>query len=584
MTNFQLFSRLSKEALKDIFNKPHLAILVYLTPIIEATCRQISPLFIAILIDNFRRDSNDFSWQKYVIYFSILSLTALLASISTRYLNHIIIEYLSSERYPRFVKQALELHYDLLINTPRGELVSKIKSKAEFAKQVMLLGFNNILKILFGLIVTVIILLNRNQVYAIGYLIVWLVAAIGLIKIAATRVSVNKDANKAMESYLGIISDVVNNAEVAAQFSSQKYESNYILRKGKPLWRRHVKRWRVARKQSITIDTIQTALNLSLVVIGIWSVVNGSITIGTFVLMQTYLNFAFSDIVQIANLTRNLTEETVNAMSLDELSLKLPALTEPQKPIKPDFSNPTVEFKDVCFTYSDGKEAALKDFNLKINPREKVGLVGISGSGKSTITKLLLRMYTPVSGEIKVTGQNVEEMGSSNTRSCFAYVPQDPILFHRTIKENITYAKPNATNAEILEVAKKAHCLEFIQKLPKGFDTKVGEKGLKLSGGQRQRIAIARALLKDSPILIFDEATSALDSESESIIQETLKDALSKKTSIVIAHRLSTLRIMDRIVVIDEGRIVEDGTHEQLLDLNGIYANLWNKQSGGFLS
>lgn len=193
-------------------------------------------------------------------------------------------------------------------------------------------------------------------------------------------------------------------------------------------------------------------------------------------------------------------------------------------------------------------------------------------------------MYTPESGEIKVTGQNVEEMGSSNTRSCFAYVPQDPILFHRTIKENITYAKPNATNAEILEVAKKAHCLEFIQKLPKGFDTKVGEKGLKLSGGQRQRIAIARALLKDSPILIFDEATSALDSESESIIQETLKDALNKKTSIVIAHRLSTLRIMDRIVVIDEGRIVEDGTHEQLLDLNGIYANLWNKQSGGFLS
>jgi ATP-binding cassette subfamily B protein len=192
-------------------------------------------------------------------------------------------------------------------------------------------------------------------------------------------------------------------------------------------------------------------------------------------------------------------------------------------------------------------------------------------------------MYLPDSGEVIIGGNNTMDMGSENTRKCISYVPQEPILFHRSIKENIAYANPDASDELIEKVSKQAHCMEFIIKLSEGFDSKVGDKGVKLSGGQRQRIAIARAILKDSPVLIFDEATSALDSESEGIIQDALKNVMKNKTSIVIAHRLSTLKHMDRIIVIDNGQVVEDGTHPDLLGKDGIYAKLWNQQSGGFL-
>jgi ATP-binding cassette subfamily B protein len=246
-------------------------------------------------------------------------------------------------------------------------------------------------------------------------------------------------------------------------------------------------------------------------------------------------------------------------------------------------SEASVEFREVDFHHVDAKagEEVFLGFNLAIPAGQRIGLVGHSGSGKTTLTKLLLRFADVQKGEILIDGQNIATITQSSLRKNIAYVPQEPLLFHRTIRENIAYGKLNATEDEIREAARKANALEFIEKLPKRFDTMTGERGVKLSGGQRQRIAIARAILADAPILVLDEATSALDTESEKLIQDALKNLMKNRTSIVIAHRLSTVANLDRIIVLEDGKIVEDGKHQELLSQrNGVYARLWNRQTG----
>jgi ATP-binding cassette subfamily B protein len=222
-------------------------------------------------------------------------------------------------------------------------------------------------------------------------------------------------------------------------------------------------------------------------------------------------------------------------------------------------------------------------FDLSIAPGEKVGLVGRSGGGKTTLSRLLLRFADVNGGAIEIGGQNISRISQTSLREYIATVPQEPAMFHRTITENIRFGRPSATDAEVRRAAELAHAAEFIAALPSEYDTLVGERGVKLSGGQRQRIAIARAILKDAPILVLDEATSALDSESEKYIQEALWTLMRDRTAIVIAHRLSTVRRMDRLVVLEEGTIVEQGRHDQLLVAGGHYARLWQHQSGGFL-
>jgi len=225
----------------------------------------------------------------------------------------------------------------------------------------------------------------------------------------------------------------------------------------------------------------------------------------------------------------------------------------------------------------------LHGIDLTIAPGEMVGIVGPSGSGKSTLTRLLLRFSDIDGGAIMIDGQNIAQITQDDLRRFIAYVPQEPLLFHRSIRENIAYGSPKATEKEIVAAARKANAAEFIDHLPDGYDTMVGERGVKLSGGQRQRIAIARAILKNAPILVLDEATSALDSESEILIQEALQKLMQNRTTIVIAHRLSTIQKMDRIVVLADGAIVEQGPHQKLIARKGVYAQMWGHQSGGFI-
>lgn len=241
-----------------------------------------------------------------------------------------------------------------------------------------------------------------------------------------------------------------------------------------------------------------------------------------------------------------------------------------------------IDFVQVKFHYR-GTETLFQNKSVTIAAGQKVGLVGYSGSGKSTFVNLILRLYEVVDGQILIDGQDIRDVTQHSLRRAIAMIPQDPTLFHRSLLDNIRYGRPDATDEEVIAASEKAHAHEFISQLPQGYGALVGERGVKLSGGQRQRIAIARAILKNAPILMLDEATSQLDSITESNIQASLWELMQHKTTLVIAHRLSTLLQMDRILVFDKGHIVEDGTHAQLLKQGGLYKTLWDAQVGGFL-
>jgi len=245
-----------------------------------------------------------------------------------------------------------------------------------------------------------------------------------------------------------------------------------------------------------------------------------------------------------------------------------------------------IRFKNVHFAYGkkqDKDDMFLSKFDLNIKGNQKIWLVGPSGGGKTTITKLLLRFLDIKSGSISIDGQDIGRITQTSLRDHIAYVPQEPLLFHQSLYDNIAYGNKSATRAEVIHAAKLAHADDFITKLPQGYQTMVGERWIKLSWGQRQRIAIARAILKKAPILILDEATSALDSESEKYIQEWLTELMKDKTALVIAHRLSTIKNLDRILVLSDGKIVQDGTHDELIKQSWLYAILWGHQSGEFL-
>jgi len=309
----------------------------------------------------------------------------------------------------------------------------------------------------------------------------------------------------------------------------------------------------------------------------------GIVTLGTFVLIQLYVMGLGSRLWGFSRIIRDFYESYADMKEMVEI-MKLPHEIKDTRSAKPlDISSSEIVFKDVSFSFNKTRQV-LNKINLKINSGEKVAIIGPSGAGKTTIIRLMLRFYDLTSGKITINKQNIHQVTLESLRGNISLVPQDPLLFHRTIMENIGYGKPSATSEEIVEAARLARCDEFVEYLPDKYDTYVGDRGIKLSGGERQRVAIARAILKNSPILILDEATSNLDSHSEGLIQNALDVLMKGKTVIVIAHRLSTIRRMNRIVVLKNGSVVEQGVHEDLIKKDdSLYAKLWNIQAGGFL-
>jgi ATP-binding cassette subfamily B protein len=422
----------------------------------------------------------------------------------------------------------------------------------------------------------------------LGFQLPWFALALGILATAfmlfawfsfkTVRVLNEKDA-AASSKLTAQLADSVTNISTVKSFARESHEIGLFQKRSLALFGTSRNLMRAIIKRDVVFGSILVVLAIATFIFLIGGNAWFGAPIGTLYLAVAYMSNIWGQLWQFNGILRDINRSFGDAQEMTEM-LDEPILVH-DKPnaAKLRVDRGVVEFKDIDFAHLDG-EQVFANFNLAIPAGQRVGLVGHSGSGKTTLTKLLLRLADVQSGEIMIDKQNIADVTQNSLHRMIAYVPQEPLLFHRTIAENIAYGKPGATEAEIREAARQANALEFIDKLPEGFGTLTGERGVKLSGGQRQRIAIARAILKDAPILVLDEATSALDTESEKLIQDALKHLMRGRTSIVIAHRLSTVAELDRIVVLENGQIIEDGAHADLLKRDGKYSKLWNKQTG----
>lgn len=419
--------------------------------------------------------------------------------------------------------------------------------------------------------------------YAIVLLVVSVCIAFFVVRGQNKMAPLNRAVSEKNSAVTAYLADVIANMGTVKAFAGHTQEIT--------TYRGRLEEWRQAsmkEMKSVLIVTgsfgvLMTALNAVAFIGAVLVTEHHLAPIGPTYLVIGYTLNIVAQLWQINGTTRNYIRILGDAAPMIAMLKEKPELSDPDKPEKVRISRGEILFDKVCFRHEGSHEPIFNKLDLKLKPGEKVGLVGHSGSGKTTLTRLLLRFSDIQKGAIKIDGQDIAKITQDDLRRNVAYVPQEPLLFHRSIRENIRYGQPDASDEAIEGVAKMASAHGFIQSLPQGYDTLVGERGVKLSGGQRQRIAIARAMLKNAPILVLDEATSALDSESEAVIQDSLWALMEGRTAMVIAHRLSTIQQMDRIIVLDNGRIVEQGSHKELLHANGTYARLWNRQSGGFI-
>lgn len=414
---------------------------------------------------------------------------------------------------------------------------------------------------------------------------VWTIFFVWLnITLTRKRSHLSRIAAKADSVLTGHLADAIGNVSAIKAFSYEAGESKLHEQKSLDRAEKKYRSWVQVTKNDFVFGLMMSALQLMVIIALIYMVLQGEANIGILLLVQVYVTQLISQLWGLSGLTRTIEQALSDADEMTEILGQELEVKDPAKPEKMTTKKGGIEFDHVTFAHDGSDDALFTDFNLSVEPGEKIGLVGRSGSGKTSLTRLLLRFVDIDEGSIRIDSQDISSVRQTDLRSHIAYVPQEPLLFHRTLSENIAYGNPEATDEDIRKAAKLAHADEFIQDLPKGYSTMVGERGVKLSGGQRQRIAIARAVLKNAPILVLDEATSALDSESERLIQDALKKLMKGRTTIVIAHRLSTIQTMDRIVVLDNGAIIEQGSHTELLKRkHGVYAGLWKHQSGGFL-
>ena len=442
----------------------------------------------------------------------------------------------------------------------------------------------SVLPLVVSLVGSIVVLSTLLWQYALFLLIFSIVFSIVVYYGSKPMAKLTKKEAKASNKLNGQLADVISNVLAVKSSGAEATEQKFFTKTVNSWRNSSLDVMRGFLKVSTVYSSINMVIKIGAIAFAVYAAQNNLVSVASVYLIITYTGSVAHELWNMNGIMRNYNRIIGNANDMVEI-LQTPTTLIDKSDSKLKVTNGEISMDKITFTHDEGQgDTLFHDFSLDIKPGEKIGLVGASGSGKTTLTKLLLRFADIDSGKITIDGQDISEVTQASLRAKIAYVPQEPLLFHRSVRENIAYGRPDATDAEIEEAAKKAGAYDFIVGLKDGFDTMVGERGTKLSGGQRQRVAIARAILKDAPILVLDEATSALDSESEALIQKSLETLMENRTSIVIAHRLSTIAKLDRIIVLKDGKIVEDGSHDELINKKrGVYAKLWARQSGGFI-
>lgn len=487
-------------------------------------------------------------------------------------------QYLSKLAFDAVINQSMTFHND--------HFSGSLTSAANKLPNAFINFKSNFVWDVYPLILTLIYSVGAAAVVCPPFAVILLVYAVIYMTVAFVTYykTMRYDATlaEAENKQTGQLADSITNEISVKSYARERLERE---RFGRATKRTHDATFDVARVsfwRNLSMNAVNMVTFAALLVLIVLSHDLFGLSVASIVFLYSVSNSLLSNVWTINHILRSMNRSFGDASEMVKI-LDMPYIIDDKtdKPLK--IKEATVEFMHVDFRHHEQKTKLFRDFCLKIPAGKTVGLVGVSGSGKTTLTKLLLRFDDVMAGAIYVDGVDIRDVTQDSLREAISYVPQESSLFHRSIFENIAYGRVGATLDEVKQAAKLANADEFIRELPNGYDTLVGERGVKLSGGQRQRIAIARAILKDAPILVLDEATSALDSESEALIQDALKNLMKGRTSIVVAHRLSTIAGLDEIVVLSEGRIVEQGTHKELLEAKGEYVKLWSRQRGAFL-
>jgi ATP-binding cassette subfamily B protein len=573
---------------REIFSHPWLFAAVILGTLLMEAADLISPLYLKQFFNSLVLNHADPTVvHGLFITLAIIAGLALLDWVATR-IQIFSLQYLESRSmsslYTSSFEYLIQHSYNFFSSQFAGTLtrrVSKFVTAFETLFEAIILQFVPTAIFVTG---AVVILYFRN--HTLGLLLgIWAILFVTFqLYVGKIRQPIRVARAEEDSRMIGNLADTISNQSTIWLFSGNHFEFSRFIESVKKWKKATLLVWNTDELIWATLGLLIVAINIAMLYGAIIYWQRGLLTIGDFVLIQAYLITTFQQLIGINRNLRRFYDGVADASEMIEILNTEHEIADIPSASALTITTANVQFEKVEF-YFNPLKTILNDFSLSIKGSEKVALVGPSGAGKSTITRLLLRFYDVKSGAIYIDGQNIQEVTQESLREAIGFVPQEPILFHRSLMENIRYGRRDATDEEVLEASKKAHCHEFITGFPEGYETYVGERGVKLSGGERQRVAIARALLKNAPILILDEATSSLDSESESLIQKGLDVLMEGKTVITIAHRLSTIMKMDRILVIDDGKIAAQGTHDELLkDEKGLYHKLWSIQAGGFLT
>lgn len=524
-------------------------------------------------------------WPYIVAFIAAVALGELILWRIVLYLQWTMADRIVYQLYRQVFDTLSEQSMEFHSNRFGGSLVSQAnKFTSAFARLSDLFLFN-IAPMIYAFVFTFVILTPLLPWFALALAVFAIIfISIAWFSFGSIRALNVKEAN-AQNKVSGQIADSITNILTVKSFSREQHEKQRFEKFANESRQAGFSIRNAIIVRDIWFGLIITAIMTSAFITLIFGNVWFGVAIGTLLLAVTYSMQILGNLWGFNGMLRQFNRIFGDAREMSIILDSHQTVADAKKAKRLKATKGAIDINNMTFRHADAREedSIFKDFNLSIKPGQRVGLVGHSGSGKTTLTKLILRFADIQEGNINIDGQSIADVTQNSLREAIAYVPQEPMLFHRTLKENIMYGKPDATDKEVLDAARRANALEFINKLPEGLETTVGERGIKLSGGQRQRIAIARAILKGAPILVLDEATSALDSESEQLIQDALQKLMKGRTSIVIAHRLSTIAKLDRIIVMEDGKIIEDGSHEALIAKKGQYAKLWGHQSGGFI-